>query len=280
MNRKVTFKNKEMTLAGRMLKEGQQAPDFRVLKHDMSEVTLSDFRGKTKILTTFPSLDTPVCEMQVKHFNEMALDLGNDVVILAVSRDLPFAQQRFCSTHSIDRITVASDYKSGSLGHNYGLLVRELNLLARSIIIMDKDNTIRYIQKVREITDSPDYEKALSALRNITENKGSTPTLGADPMCRIEEENPLHKIEGRPLLDKVPGWSMHGSGTLERSWSFNNSTQAREFIDGIVHISKEFGSLPSVHWDNNNVDVTLTPACKEGITENDINLAYSLNQLL
>jgi len=164
-----------MTLTGDMPEEGNKAPDFTVVSQDMKEISLADLKNKIKVFTSFISLDTPVCDLQVKEFNRRAAKLSSNVVVVGISKDLPFAQKRFCETNKIKNVKVFSDYKFSSFGLNYGLLVNELNLLARSIIIADKNNTVRYVQLVEELTQAPDYEEALSKLDDII--KKSTPSV-------------------------------------------------------------------------------------------------------
>ena len=167
MLKKVTFKGSPMTLAGKSVKEGMAAPDFKVVDPDLKEISLSDFKGKVKVITFFLSLDTPVCDLQVKEFNKRAATLSPDVVILGLSKDLPFAQKRFCHDNEIKNISVLSDYKYSSFGLNYGLLVKELNLLARGVLIIDKNDILRYLKVVDELTTPPDYDDALKALAKI-----------------------------------------------------------------------------------------------------------------
>ena len=168
MKRSITFKGAPLSLAGTGVDEGGKAPDFKALRQDLTWASLSDFKGKVKILTSFPSLDTPVCDLQVKEFNKRAAKLSGDIAIIGISMDLPFAQKRFCQENGISNITVLSDHRDASFGANYGLLIKELRLLARSIIIVDKNDMVRYIQIVGELTNPPDYEDALRALNGIT----------------------------------------------------------------------------------------------------------------
>ncbi|MDD5270664.1 MAG: thiol peroxidase [Candidatus Omnitrophica bacterium] len=167
MDNKVTFKGNPLTLSGKVVEKGNPAPGFKALKQDLSETGLADFMGKVKILTSFPSLDTPVCDLQVKEFNKRAVNFSPDVAVIGISMDLPFAQKRFCQENDINHVTVVSDHRDASFGLNYGLLIKELRLLARSIIIVDKEEIVRYIQVVREVTSPPDYEAALKALQDI-----------------------------------------------------------------------------------------------------------------
>jgi thioredoxin-dependent peroxiredoxin len=167
MDNKVTFKGSPLTLSGGGIEKGGPAPGFKALKQDLSETGLADFRGKVKILTSFPSLDTPVCDLQVKEFNKRSAGFSSDVAVIGISMDLPFAQKRFCQENDINNVTVVSDHRDASFGLNYGLLIKELRLLARSIIIVDKEDIVRYIQVVGELTNPPDYEAALKALQDI-----------------------------------------------------------------------------------------------------------------
>lgn len=167
MSRTVTFMGKPLTLIGNEVKVGDKAPDFVAIYKNLNEVKLSHFKGKIKLISVTPSLDTPVCDLQVRTFNQKASLLPEDVVILNISMDLPFAISRFCTNAGIDRIIVLSDHKDASFGLNYGVLIKELRLLARSVFIIDKDDTIRYIEIVPEITNHPDYEKALEEVQKL-----------------------------------------------------------------------------------------------------------------
>jgi thioredoxin-dependent peroxiredoxin len=173
MPRTVTFKGSPLTLAGSVIKVGATAPDFKVTSQDLKDVSLSDFKGKIKIISSFPSLDTPVCDLQVKEFNKRASGLSQDIVVIGISKDLPFAQKRFCSENSIKNETVLSDYKTSSFGTSYGLLIEGLYLLARSVCILDKNDVVRYFQIAPEITSSLDFESVLKALDDVIKN----PTL-------------------------------------------------------------------------------------------------------
>ncbi len=160
-----TFKGNPLTLAGPELKAGQTAPDFKLLANDLSEVSLANFKGKTVLISVVPSLDTPVCDMQTKRFNEEASKLPADVAVLTVSADLPFAQSRWCGAAHADKIKCLSDHREVSFAQAYGVLIKELRLLARSIFIVGPDQKIQYTEYVKEVTQHPDYDKALSALK-------------------------------------------------------------------------------------------------------------------
>ncbi len=159
-----TFKGNPLTLIGPELKKGDQAPNFQLLANDLSVVTLDNFKGKTKLISAVPSLDTPVCDMQTKRFNDEASKLPSDVVVLTVSADLPFAQARWCGAAHADKIKTLSDHRDASFGKAYGVLIKELRLLSRSIFVIGPDDKIQYVEYVKEITQHPNYEKALGSL--------------------------------------------------------------------------------------------------------------------
>ncbi len=163
--RTVTFKGSPLTLLGPEIKVGSKAPDFQVLGGDLSKVTLQSFKGKTKLISVVPSLDTPVCELQTKRFNQEAGQLPADIEVITISMDLPFAQGRFCATAGIKKIKVLSDHRDASFGLAYGVLIKEFRLLSRSIFIIGPDDTVQYVEYVKEITEHPNYDAALNALK-------------------------------------------------------------------------------------------------------------------
>ena len=162
----VTFKGNPLTLIGPEVKVGAQAPDFQVLGQDLSPVTLKNFSGKTLLVSVVPSLDTPVCDAQTRRFNQEAVKLPN-IEILTVSMDLPFAQKRRCGAAGIEKVKVVSDHKDASFGTTYGVLIKELRLLSRSIFLIDRTGTVRYVEYVPEVTSHPNYDAALAAVRQL-----------------------------------------------------------------------------------------------------------------
>lgn len=164
----VTFKGNPLTLLGRQVEVGDEAPDFEVAANDLSTVRGSDLFGrKVVILTSVPSLDTSVCDRETRRFNEEAAGLGEGVQVVTVSMDLPFAQARWCGAAGIDRVRTLSDYKEGSFGRAFGVLIEELHLLARAVFVVDREGVVRYRQLVGEVTQEPDYASALAAARNL-----------------------------------------------------------------------------------------------------------------
>ncbi len=164
----VTFQGNPLTVIGPELKIGDKAPNFRLLSTDLTEVTLKSSAGKTRLISVVPSLDTGICDAQTRRFNEEAANFGADVVVLTVSVDLPFAQKRWCGAAGIDLVETLSDHRDMNFGNAYGTHVKELRLEQRAIFIVDKNDVIRYVQYVQEIAQHPDYDDALTALKQIT----------------------------------------------------------------------------------------------------------------
>ncbi|MHC4638621.1 MAG: thiol peroxidase [Planctomycetota bacterium] len=163
----ITVQGNPLTLLGNELSIGDIAADFEVLDGDLATVKLSDFAGKVRIICSVPSLDTPVCDIETKKFNEQAAYLGEDVAILILSMDLPFAQKRWCGAEGVENITALSDHRQADFGNKYGVLIKELRLLARAIFVVDKNGAISYIEIVPELTDEPDYEAAVEAAKKL-----------------------------------------------------------------------------------------------------------------
>lgn len=162
-----TFEGQPLTLIGPEKRPGDVAVDFTVLDENLKEVSYEDFKQRICLISVVPSLDTPVCEMQTRKFNEEAANLPENIAILTISMDLPFAQKRFCSVAGIDRVKVLSDHKLASFGKAYGILIKELRLLSRGIFVIDDQGIIKYVEYVKEITNHPDYDAALGAVKNL-----------------------------------------------------------------------------------------------------------------
>jgi len=162
----ITMKGKPLTLAGKEVNVGDKAPDAEVVANDLSEIKLSSYQGKVCIITSVPSLDTSVCDMETRRFNEEAGKLG-DVVVLTISMDLPFAQKRWCGAAGVKNVQTLSDYRYSSFGKEYGVLIKELRLLARTVFVVDKAGVVRYVQIVPEIATEPDYDAVLKAAKDL-----------------------------------------------------------------------------------------------------------------
>lgn len=163
----ITMKGEPLTLMGNEVKVGEPAPDFEVLANDLSPVKLSSFRGRVCIISSVPSLDTQVCDTMTRRFNQEAVSLGEDVVVLTVSMDLPFAQKRWCGAAGVKNVQTLSDHRDASFGKAFGVLIKELRLLARVVFVVDKSGVVRYIQIVDELTTEPDYEAVLNAVNEL-----------------------------------------------------------------------------------------------------------------
>jgi thiol peroxidase len=163
----VTVRGNPLTLLGPEVKVGDRAPDFRVLDGALKVATLDTFRGKLKIISTVPSLDTPVCDAETHRFNEEAGKLPENLVVLTISMDLPFAQSRWCAAAGTDKVKTFSDFRDRSFGEAYGVLIKETGLLARAVFIVDDQNIVRYVELVPELTKEPDYARILDAVRAL-----------------------------------------------------------------------------------------------------------------
>jgi thiol peroxidase len=164
----ITMKGHPLTLVGQEVKVGDQAPDFEVLANDLTPFTLSSLRGKVVIICSVPSLDTPTCDIETRWFNEEAAKLGPDVVVLTISMDLPFAQKRWCGAAGVERVTTYSDHREAAFGQAYGVLIKELRLLARAVFVVDKSGVVRDVQLVKELANEPNYSEILQAVSRIT----------------------------------------------------------------------------------------------------------------
>jgi thiol peroxidase len=163
----VTMKGNPITLMGTELQVGDKAPDFVAVDNDLNPVSFDSFRGKVCIVSSVPSLDTPVCDMETRRFNDEAGRLGDKVEILTISMDLPFAQKRWCGAAGVDRVQTLSDHRDAAFGQAYGVLIKGLRLLARAVFVVDKEGTIRYMELVKEIASEPDYDAVLTAVKEL-----------------------------------------------------------------------------------------------------------------
>jgi thiol peroxidase len=163
----ITMHGNPLTLIGEEIKTGDMAPDITVLDNDLSPVKLSSYRGKICVISSVPSLDTPVCDIETRRFNQEAEGLGEDVVILTISMDLPFAQKRWCGSAGVDRVITLSDHRDASFGKAFGMLIKELRLLARGIFVIDREGVVRDVQIVKEVSEEPDYAAVIDAVKKL-----------------------------------------------------------------------------------------------------------------
>jgi thioredoxin-dependent peroxiredoxin len=163
----VTMKGKPVSLVGNEVQVGQSAPNCTLSTNDLSDFQLSSLKGKKVILSVVPSLDTPVCDIQTKRFNQEAESLGDDVAVLTISMDLPFAQKRWCGDTGSDNVQTLSDYRDAAFGQAYGVLIKGIRLLARAVFVVDANGTLVYKQIVSEITNEPNYDEALKVVKKL-----------------------------------------------------------------------------------------------------------------
>ena len=163
----ITMRGNPLTLLGPALGVGDRPEDVTLLDNDLAPVALSSFSKKVRVISSVPSLDTPVCDMETRRFNEEAGSLGNEVSIITVSMDLPFAQKRWCGAAGVDKVITLSDHRDAAFGESYGVLIKELRLLARAVFVLDREGVIRYLEIVKEVADEPDYDGALSAVKEL-----------------------------------------------------------------------------------------------------------------
>ncbi|MCZ4694523.1 thiol peroxidase [Ancylomarina euxinus] len=166
-NTKVTFAGGAITLVGNPVKIGDKAENFTAINQGLAPVSLSDFDGKVKILSIFPSVDTGVCSAQAHRFNKEASNLGDNVQIITLSNDLPFALGRFCGAEGIENLITLSDHKEMDFGYKFGFAIEELRLLTRGVVVIDKENIVQYVEYVPEVTDAPNFDAALEAAKAL-----------------------------------------------------------------------------------------------------------------
>ncbi len=281
MDKKITFKSKPISLMGRMIQENVYAPRFHALNQNLEEVKLADFGDNIKIITSFPSLDTDVCSKQVRKFNQEAHQIKEDITVIGISQDLPFAQKRFAEENSIDKLILLSDYKSHSFGINYGFLIRELQLLTRTVMILDENNIIRYIQMAQEISNALDSDKTLEALKRVISNPvAQEPKEGAFHCVRCEPGTPaLEKERVEELLETVDDWKTVDHKEISKEFKFKNFSQAKYFVDVLSVMAQDQGHHPDMTIEYNKVKVSLSTHSIGGLSDNDFIMAGLINRV-
>lgn len=164
----ITFGGNKVNLEGKEIKVGDVAPSFKAVNKDLSDFNSEDLKGKIVVYSVAPSIDTPVCALQATTFNEEATKLSDDVKIVTVTVDLPFAQERFCSVKGVDNADIVSDYRYKEFGQKFGFMMEELQLLARGVVIVDRDGKVAYVEYVPEVTNDVNFDKALEEVKKLS----------------------------------------------------------------------------------------------------------------
>jgi pterin-4a-carbinolamine dehydratase len=219
--------------------------------------------------------------VQVKEFNNSIYDANPDITLLGISKDLPFAQSRFCTLHNIKNLILLSDYKYGSFGINYGLLVKEINLLARAVIIIDKNDVIRYIQVADEIRHELDFSKILEEIIKVTENPNEKPEDKKEfKIDKAENLELFNKDQIDKLMAKFPEWQIENGSEISKSYKFKNFSDAKFFIDIIAVIAEEQNHHPDIYNSYNKVKINFTTHKKKGLTQNDFSMAAIVDEIV
>ena len=163
----ITMKGQPQTLMGPEVKVGDKAPDFEVTGNDLAPLIFSSLKGQVCLIAAVPSLDTPVCDLETRRFNTDAANLSPEINLLTISMDLPFAQKRWCGAAGVERLKTYSDHRLASFGLAYGVLIKELRLLARAVFVVDRAGTLQYVELVKELTQEPDYEAILQVVKRL-----------------------------------------------------------------------------------------------------------------
>lgn len=281
LSEKITFQGNPLTLVGRRISVNNPAPGFRVITNDLKEAGLSDYKSKIKVISSFPSLDTPVCDLQVKEFNKKAVSLADDIVVIGISNDLPFAQSRFCSLNEIKNEVVLSDYKYSSFGINYGLLIKELRLLARASLIIDKNDYLRYLQIAPEITHSLAYADTLKNLDEVIKQPLLPVSPGLSLQCKPCEGgvSPMSSEKVAKLLAQYRGWELVEDKKIVKEFKFKDFTEAKYFLDLVSVIAQDQAHHPVLTLTYNKLRITLTTHVAGGLTENDFIMARIIDEL-
>lgn len=279
--RQITMHGNTLALTGRDTVSGRPAPDFIVSSQELKDVRLGDFKGKIKLISSFPSLDTPVCDLQVKEFNKRAAGLSEDVAVIGISMDLPFAQKRFCSENSIQNEAVLSDYRTASFGLNYGLLIKELRLLARAVVIVDTADALRYIQVVPELTAAVNFDQVISALQEVVKTPQIKTEAALPSHCApcIAGTHFLSKEKVEKLIAGYRGWQVVEDKKIVKEFTFKDFNQAKYFLDIVAVLAEEQGHHPAMTLTWGKVKITLTTHAAGGLTENDFIMARIIDEV-
>lgn len=281
MDRTVTLEKQPLSLMGRSLEMESPAPRFTAVSLDLQDVTLESYGEKIKLIIFFPSIDHPACDLQVRETNRYAADLHKSVAVIGISRDTPLALKRFKETFDIRNIELISDQRYGSFGVNYGVLIRELNLLTRGAMILDMGNILRYRQIVRELSNQPDFNDIFEHLQGVVRDPLRAVTSTFPHACTPSKGVALLLSSKAisTMLRQVPGWELVAEKKIAKQFSFKDFADAKEFLDIVAAVSEEQKHHPSFMLNYNRLSITLTTNEAGGLTENDFIMARIIDQL-
>lgn len=277
-NKIITFNQKPVTHVGRKIKQNMIAPYFRVTDGKKEEELLHGFSDKIKLITSFPVYEKSEFELLLLRLDK---DIYNNNVIINISKDLPFAKDKFSFLNSINKILFYSDYKYSSFGVNYGLLIKELHLLVKAAIIIDHKNVRRYIQIVGDASDELNYSEVMSNLYDVFDNPVTEAPLPLSLDCKYGKEDIIALSEKtiEELLIKNSKWELIGKKMLKRKFVFKDFTEAKFFLDLISIIVEDQCHYPVMHLKSNELIVELTTGKAGGLTQNDFIMARIIDQL-
>jgi thiol peroxidase len=277
----ITLEKEPLTLVGRSLEIGTPAPPFTAVSTHMEEVGLATYGEKIKLTIFFPSIDHPVCDLQVREMNRRAKDLPESVAVIGISRDTPFALKRFRETFGIRNLELISDQRYGSFGISYGVLIRELNLLCRGAVILDWNDLLRYRQIVHELSHQPDFDDIMKHLWEIV--RGSAEGGGTPLHSRREsgegEASSLSPEAVSRLMSGLSGWELVEGKRISKRYTFKSFIDAKLFLDLICTIAVERDHHPSLTLNYNTLHVSLTTHAAGGPTGRDFTMARLIDSL-
>jgi thiol peroxidase len=275
MARRITFDNEPLTLVGRSLPLGSRVPDCTLVSRSMEETRLSRIGKRIKLITFFPSLDTPVCDIQVREFNRLAGRIDGEVSVIGISMDLPFAQKRFCETFDLNNLSLYSDYRFGSFGICFGVLIAEHKLLARGAAVVDGAGTLRAMHVVRELRNHPDYEE----IRREVEQIAREPAAAEKPPAPGIADHLLGEDAVSAALGSLPAWELEGS-SIVRHQRFTDFAEAKRYLDILAIAAEAEKHHPAFTLDYNRLTLTLTTHSAGGLTDKDLVMAHVAEQIL
>jgi thiol peroxidase len=282
MEHKVTLERSPLTLQGRSIRTGMRAPDFNAINMELEQKSLSDYGETLKLIFFYPSIDHPICDLQVREMNRRAAELPENVCGIGISRDIPFALKRFSETFDIRNIDLISDYRYGSFGLNYGVLIHELNLLTRGTIILDSSNILRYRQLVAELTHQPDFDDIFNGLDDVLRNPvyDNSHAEAGQSSAYEDAAAPLSHDTVASLMQRIPDWGVVGNETITKSFVFETFDDAKSFLDILAAVSQEQNHHPGFVLDYNRLEVSLTTHGAKGLTEKDFIMAQIFDQIV